>query len=336
MDNFQVYILDRNKNLVPVGIPGEIYISGDGLARGYLGNPALTAERFVENPFVRGERMYRTGDRARWYPKGDIEFLGRIDYQVKVRGYRIELGEIESRLLSHDAVLEAVVKDFRDDAGNTYLAAYVVATGELGGEALRAHLAESLPDYMLPSAFVFLDQMPLNNNGKADRGALEKPAESAGFTADCVPPENETEAVLADIWAGVLGLGQVGALDDYTSLGGDSLSAIRIITEIHKKLGTELSPKTVFQLRTVRRLACHIASLRGQTSEYRLIPRVADSPWYPVSSAQKRQYLLQELDGGVSYNLPGVLEIHGKPDPERMNAVFAAIVAQHESLRTKL
>ncbi len=175
IDNFNVYILDKNKNILPIGIPGELFISGAGLGRGYINNPEMTAERFIVNPFEHGARMYRTGDRGRWYPKGDIEFLGRMDFQTKIKGYKIELGEIESRLLSHGSVREAAVKSFVDDEGKAYLAAFLVTTNVIGTDEIRQYLADMLPDYMIPGYIVFLDKMPLNYNGKTDRNALSKP-----------------------------------------------------------------------------------------------------------------------------------------------------------------
>ncbi|SHI02336.1 amino acid adenylation domain-containing protein [Sporobacter termitidis DSM 10068] len=333
IDNFSIYILDKNRNLLPVGIPGEIYIGGVGVARGYLNNPALTAERFVENPFVHGEKIYRTGDKARWYPKGDIEFLGRMDFQVKVKGFRIETGEIEARLLTHPDILEAAVKSFRDEGG-VYLAAYVVAGKAVGAEDIRQYLAETLPEYMIPGCVVFLDKMPLNNNGKTDRNALPAPENHHVAAAEYTPPSNGAESALCDIWARALGLGQVGVSDEYSVLGGDSLTAIRIITDIHKSFGVEISPKLIFQLQTVKRLAARLETLQGRKAEAAQIPRVAESAWYPASSAQKRQFILNSIDGGVSYNLPGGMEITGKIDAGRVNDVFKKIVARHETLRT--
>jgi amino acid adenylation domain-containing protein len=332
IDNFSVYILDRNRNLLPVGVPGEIYISGAGVGRGYLGNRELTAERFIWNPYVPGKKMYRTGDKARWYPKGDIEFLGRMDYQIKIKGYRIEPGEIEARLLSNETVLEAVVKDFKDDAGITFLAAYIVAPEGIEAVELRAFLQDKLPEYMVPACFVFLENMPKNANGKVDRSALRKPEYSGSVSAEYIAPADDTEKALAGIWQEVLGIEYVGVLDDYTSAGGDSLKAIMIITAINKKWGIEVSPKEIFSTKNVRELASLIKNSSG--TGYTQIPIAPESAWYPVSSAQKRQYILNEMEGGTRYNLPGILVMEGKVDAGRIGDVFREIIARHESLRT--
>lgn len=335
IDNFKVYILDKNKNLLPIGIPGELYISGVGVSRGYLNNPDLTADRFVGNPYVHGEKMYRTGDRARWYPKGDIEFLGRIDHQVKIRGFRIELGEIEARLVSHPLIREAVVKSFSDDAGMPFLAAYIVADGGIGADEIRGYLTQALPDYLVPASYTFLDKMPLNNNGKTDRNALVRPDGISSAAEEYLPPSNEAEAVLTEIWSKVLGIKRIGVLDNYAALGGDSLNAIKIITEIHKTCGIEISPKEVFTLQTIRRLAEHMTASGGQKNGYTQIPKVSESSCYPVSSAQKRQYILNKISGGISYNLPGGMALEGRIDADKIKSVFQRIVKRHDSLRTR-
>lgn len=335
IDNINLYIFDKNQNLLPVGIPGELYIGGAGVARGYLYNPELTGEKFVINPYKRNEILYRTGDRARWYPKGDIEFLGRIDHQVKIRGFRIELGEIEARLTSHPLIREAVVKSFSDDAGMPFLAAYIVADGGIGADEIRGYLTQALPDYMVPASYTFLEKMPLSNNGKTDRNALERPDDISLDADEYTPPANETEASLTEIWRKVLGITRIGVLDNYAALGGDSLNAIKIITEIHKTFGIEISPKEIFALHTIRRLAERMNASGGQKNSYSQIPKVTESSCYPVSSAQKRQYILNRISGGISYNLPGGMALEGRIDADRIKSVFQRIVKRHESLRTR-
>lgn len=334
IDNISLYILDKNQNLLPVGIPGELYIGGVGVARGYLYNPDLTTERFIINPYKRNEILYRTGDRVRWYPKGDIEYLGRMDYQVKIRGFRIELGEIEAKLLSHNAITEAVVKPFDSGNGQPYLAAYIVANSTLGADDIRTYLAETLPDYMVPSSYVFLDAMPLNSNGKADRKALLRPDNSVPEKTEYTPPANETEALLAEIWRGVLGIGPIGVLDEYAALGGDSLNAIRIITEIHKTFGIDMSPKNIFVMKTVRKLSDEILSKSSRKTGYTHLPQASKSGFYEVSSAQKRLYILHKINGGTSYNLPGVLVIEGAADKNILEDILNTITRRHEALRT--
>jgi aryl carrier-like protein len=263
--NTQLCILDADLNAVPIGVVGELYIGGAGLARGYHGRPGLTAERFVPNPFGRepGERLYRTGDLARWRPDGSIDYVGRIDHQVKVRGFRIELGEIEARLLAHEDVGEAVVVA-RDGSSGKQLIGYVVcgagggmdevAAGSLG-DRLRDHLRSVLPDYMVPARIVVLDRMPLTPNGKLDRKALPEP-DFAG--ADYVAPDSEIERKLVAIWEEVLGLDRIGITDNFFELGGDSILSLQIIARARKE-GLKLTPKQLFEKQTIKELAleCH-------------------------------------------------------------------------------
>jgi len=224
--NMQAYVLDGDLRLVPVGVAGELYVGGVGLARGYFGRPDLTAERFVPNPFADGERLYWTGDLARWRQDGELEYLGRLDHQVKIRGFRIELGEIEAALLDDWSVTQAVVVAREDSPGDKRLAAYVVGARGTAvdiGE-LRARLKQTLPDYMIPSAFVVLEALPLTPNGKIDRRALPAP-EMQTASSGYVAPRTATEQVLASIWCEVLKVERVGIEDNFFALGGHSLLA---------------------------------------------------------------------------------------------------------------
>lgn len=260
--NTQLYVLDRHKQPVPVGIPGELYIGGEGVVRGYHLRPELTAERFVENPFRAGERMYRTGDLVRWREDGEIDFLGRIDHQVKIRGYRIELGEIEARLNSHAAIWEGVVTARKDESETYYLAAYVVAHNEQPSEqSVREHLRSTLPEYMVPTAYAFLDAMPKTPNGKIDRKRLPdpyqlKPQRKAAFVA----PEGEVESVLASVWQTVLGREQVGIDDNFFDIGGHSLLVVRVHRELDGKLPKPLQLTDLYRFPTIRALVKHIES----------------------------------------------------------------------------
>jgi acyl carrier protein len=245
---------------VPVGVYGELYIGGDGLARNYLQRPALTAETFVPNPFSvkPGSRLYRTGDLVRYLTDGSIEFLGRIDHQVKIRGFRIELGEIESVLGRHPKVSDTVVIAREDVRGDKRLVAYVVASHEPTPtfSELRSFLKEKLPDYMIPSAFVFLDSLPLTPNGKVDRRALPKPEGSlTGTIENFVPPRNPVEATLAQIWANLLRVEQVGVHDNFFELGGHSLLATRVVSRIQKEFDVDLKIAHFFEMPTVSELA---------------------------------------------------------------------------------
>ncbi len=256
--NVRIYLLDRTLSPVPVGVAGELYIGGEGVARGYLKRPALTAEKFVPDPFGRsGGRLYKTGDLARYRADGTIEFLGRIDHQVKIRGFRIELGEIEARLLQHSEVHEAVVLAREDNSGNRQLIAYVVGNSGASPEpdALREHLKARLPDYMLPNAFVFVDRMPLSANGKLERKALPAPDFCGQLQQHYVEPRTETEHILADIWAEVLGLERVGIRDNFFELGGHSLLATQLVSRLCRQFNIELPLKAIFEQGTVENIA---------------------------------------------------------------------------------
>jgi amino acid adenylation domain-containing protein len=257
--NTQIYVLDKGRNLVPRGAVGELYIGGDGLARGYLHREELTRERFVPNPFVRNALIYCTGDMARWLPDGTVECLGRVDNQVKIRGYRIELGEVETLLGSHAGVKQCVVVAREDTPGNKVLAAYFVpqAAGPAPSASdLRAHLKQALPDYMIPSTFIAMERLPLTPNGKIDRKALPAPDDQAAdSTRDSAAPRDAIEQMLSHIWAKVLGVKRIGLHDNFFDLGGHSLLAVRIMAEVEKLFGTRLPLATLLQAPTVAELA---------------------------------------------------------------------------------
>jgi amino acid adenylation domain-containing protein len=259
--DLQLYLLDGYLEPVPIGVPGEIYVGGGGVARGYLHRPGLTAERFVPHPFGEepGERLYRAGDQARWLPDGTLEFLGRIDQQVKIRGFRIELGEIEAVLLGHTAVREAAVLARTDELGQTRLIAYLVAEGEAPSiESLRAHLAGTLPEYMVPAAYVFLDALPLTPNGKLDRKALPDPEASRQLATAYVAPRNALDETLAGIVAEVLGMERVGIHDDFFALGGDSLKGAVLINRVQERVGEIVHVAALFERPTVADLAGYL------------------------------------------------------------------------------
>jgi amino acid adenylation domain-containing protein len=255
--NAKVYLLDRHRQPVPVGVPGELCIGGVSLARGYLGRPELTSERFVADPFSEEAEgcLYRTGDLARWRPDGEIEYLGRADHQVKIRGFRVEPGEIEAVLRQHPTVREALVVA-REDAGGRRLVAYLVSDGTAATPVeLREFLAHSLPEYMIPSAFVPLDAFPINPNGKIDRHALPEPAERPELEQLYVAPRTELERALAEIWQQVLSVDRVGMNDDFFELGGHSLMAVRLFADIERKLGARLPLSALFETTTIAGLA---------------------------------------------------------------------------------
>jgi acyl-coenzyme A synthetase/AMP-(fatty) acid ligase/acyl carrier protein len=273
LPNTQAYVVDRYGNPQPVGIPGELYLAGDGLAQGYYGRPDLTAERFVRNPFGgKSPRMYKTGDLCRWLADGNLEYLGRLDHQVKLRGFRIELGEIEAALAKHESVRQCLVMAREDEPGMKRLVAYVVATsGEKGdAEPLREHLKQSLPEFMVPSAFVMLESLPLTPNGKVDRKALPKPELSA--TSLTVAPRDEVETKLRKIWQEILQCGPMGVTDNFFDLGGHSLLATQLISRLRETFQLELPLRSLFEATTVSELACRIeaAGREAQTDAGRI------------------------------------------------------------------
>ncbi|WP_168714696.1 non-ribosomal peptide synthetase [Streptomyces sp. A0592] len=330
LPNLRAHVLDAGLRPVPPGVPGELYLSGAGLARGYLGRPALTAERFVADPFAPGERMYRTGDLARRRPDGRVEYLGRTDHQVKVRGFRIEPGEIETVLAAHPDVLQVAVLPHQDGAAGTRLVAHVVARTPLDAAALRAHAAAALPDYMVPAAFTALDELPLNVNGKLDRSALPAPdfAAAAGGRA----ARTAHEEILCGLFGEVLGLtGPVSADDDFFALGGHSLLATRLLSRVRSVLGAELGIRDVFEAPTVAGLA---QRLDGATA--RLALTAGERPDdLPLSFAQQRLWLIDRMEGpSALYNMPLALRLTGPLDPAALELALGDLVARHEILRT--
>jgi amino acid adenylation domain-containing protein len=270
VSNTQVYVLDSHRELLPIGVPGELYIGGDGLARGYLNRPDLTAERFVPNPFSNDSdsKLYRTGDLCRWRDDGTLEYLGRIDHQVKLRGFRIELGEIEAMLSSHSSIAQCVVVLREDRPGDKRLVAYYTLRGDPNPSIfeLREFLGSKLPEYMVPAAFVRLDTLPLTPSGKIDRRALPLPdIKDVGVQDQYTPPRNGIEEQLAQIWSEVLGIERIGIHDNFFALGGHSLLAVRLFSEINNRLGRELPLSILFQQGTIAQIAQFIdASIEDQ------------------------------------------------------------------------
>jgi len=265
-------VLDEDLNLLPVGVPGGICIGGDGLARGYINKPQLTGEKFIENPFTPGERIYRTGDFGRWLSDGNIEFLGRIDHQVKIRGQRIELEEIEIQLVKHDSIKEAVVIAREDKNKIKYLSAYMVTDGQLNISRVREHLMDHLPGYMVPGHFVELEQMPLTPNGKIDRKALQKIERSARLEdTEYVPPRNQVEEKLVKLWKSELGLDRVGIKDNYFNIGGDSIKSIRLINLVNESLAVNFKIVDLYENSTIEELAAKVnpAQREGPDDDYK-------------------------------------------------------------------
>ncbi|WP_367949384.1 amino acid adenylation domain-containing protein, partial [Paenibacillus sp. AK121] len=329
----RVYVLDENRRPVPIGVAGEMYVAGEGLARGYLNRPDLTAEKFVDSPFAEGEKLYRSGDLAAWLPDGNIEYLGRIDHQVKIRGYRIELDEIETQLLNVEGVEEAVVLARQDGGGEKALVAYFVADRTLTVSEMRTSLAQGMPGYMIPSYFVQLERMPLTTNGKVDRKALPEPQGGIQTGVEYVAPRNRTESQLVKIWEEVLGYSGIGVLDNFFDLGGHSLRATTLVSKVHQELNVELPLRDVFRYSTIEEMALAISRIGEQS--FSSIPLAGARTYYPLSSAQKRLFILNQLEGAdQSYNMPGVLLLEGSIDRSLLEKAFRGLIARHETLRT--
>ncbi|WP_051153511.1 non-ribosomal peptide synthetase [Ruminiclostridium papyrosolvens] len=335
--NNRIYILDENKKLMEPGKMGELYIAGEGLARGYINKPEQTCERFVPDTFFPDERMYRTGDLAMYRNDGDIEFCGRVDNQVKVRGYRIELGEIESQLSKHPHVKEALVVarvDTRDEGdGSAYICAYIIGDSELKVQDLKGHLASKLPDYMIPSYFVKLEKIPLNTNGKVDIKELPDPIKSLCISTEYVPPETDIQKYLVEVWSEILGAERIGINDNFFELGGHSLKATMLTSRIFKKFGVNLSQSELFRNETVKKLSYYIAS--AGKDEFLSIEPAPVTDCYPLSSAQKRLYIMDKFEGSnISYNLQSMLILEGKIDRKQVEMTVAKLMERHEVFRT--
>ncbi|MCS0603436.1 amino acid adenylation domain-containing protein [Streptomyces sp. LP11] len=331
MANTRMYVLDEGLRPVVPGVVGELYVAGSHLAWGYIGRPGLSSERFVADPFGPvGERMYRTGDLARWNEFGEVVFEGRADQQVKLRGFRIELGEIETVLVAHESVSQAAVIVREDRPGDKRLVAYVV--GEADADTLHGHCADRLAEYLVPSAFVTVPELPLTANGKLDRRALPAP-QAAGATGRA--PRTPAEEVLCGLFADILGVPAVSVDDDFFRLGGHSLLATRLVGRVRSALATELSLRDFFRYPTVARLAEHIAGGAGTAPRPRLAVAARQDDHLPLSAAQRRLWFLDQMEGpSATYNIPLAVTLTGAVDPELLRQALGDVLARHEVLRT--
>jgi amino acid adenylation domain-containing protein len=360
--HLELHVLDRHLKPVPIGVPGELFVGGDGLARGYLNRPELTAQKFIPHPFsaTPDERLYRTGDLVRYTSDGDIEYLGRIDHQVKLRGFRVELGEIESVLAQHPAVREAVAliaeaascRPAADhEAGpnvggwtagsrlrDKRLVAYVICGEDVADSELRGHVRERLPEYMVPAAFVRLDAFPLTANGKLDRRALPKPEWTRRDSDRAyIAPGTETEAALARIWQDVLGVKQAGLHDSFFDLGGHSLLATQVVSRVRDLFHVELSVRVFFESPSLESVAKAIDAEAGREALAAppITPVPRDKP-LPCSYAEESLWFLEGLSGGFSaYNIPLYLRLRGRLDGSILRRSLLRIVSRHEVLRTR-
>jgi amino acid adenylation domain-containing protein len=321
--------MDKNLKLAPFGVAGELCVSGVGVGRGYLNRPELSREKFVQNPYKPGERLYRSGDLVRLTTDKEMEYLGRIDYQVKIRGFRIELGEIESQLLNHPIVKEVVVILMVDDSGDKQLCAYIVCEETPNTTELKEFLAKKLPDYMIPSYMVTLDKIPLTPNGKVDKKALPGPKAAAKETYTA--PRNLLEKRLVEIWSEVLGVEYplIGINSNFFELGGHSLKATVLLGRLHQEFNIKIPLGEFFKNPTIKELAHY-----GQSSvkdEYVALGRVEKREFYALSASQKHMFILSQF---IEYNMPTAMVIEGKLDRELFERVMQKMVNRHESLRT--
>ncbi len=332
--NSRVYVLDARLRPVPVGVPGELYLAGDQLARGYFGRPDLTSDRFVANPFEPGARMYRTGDLVAWNAAGELDYRGRTDFQVKVRGFRIELGEIEAALLAQPGIAAAAVAAKSDPHTGDLLVGYLVpaqAGAELDIPSITAALAARLPSYMTPTAWVVLPALPLNVNGKLDRKALPDPVfEAREFRA----PSTPIEEIVAGVFTDVLGLERVGVDDDFFALGGNSLIATQVTARLGAALDAEVPVRLLFEASTVAALAMRVESLAGAGGRPALTPRPRPER-IPLSLAQQRMWLLNGMGASTAvYNIPAAVRLSGELSVSALREALADVLARHEVLRT--
>jgi amino acid adenylation domain-containing protein len=343
IDNTQAYILDSHLNLLPVGVPGELCVSGDGIARGYLNRPLLSKEKFISDPYRPARVMYRTGDLGRWLSNGRIQFLGRIDQQAKVRGYRVEPAEVESLLLKHKCVKEAVVTVKEHQDGNKYLCAYFISNNagiNTGNEHqaadLREHLKKNLPEYMVPSYFIQVERIPLTPNGKLDRKALPEPDPGAS-DAEYTAPRNDVEKKLVELWREILGIekDRIGIDCNFFESGGHSLNATVLLSRIHKAFNVKMPLVEIFTNPTIRGLARELKKPVKSQCRYASIEPVEKQEYYSLSSAQRRGYFLYQMDGrNIVYNVPFVVAVEGDINKNRLESTFMEVIERHESLRT--
>jgi amino acid adenylation domain-containing protein len=340
LPNLNIYIVDDRMQLCPVGIRGEIWVSGLGVGRGYLNDEEKSIEVFGADPFAeaRGDRLYKTGDLGSWLPDGTIEFFGRKDYQVKIRGFRIELAEIENQLAAHPAIKEAVVVDKEDEAGNKYLCAYVKAASaasisSAGLVELKEYLSTSLPDYMIPAYFVTLEKIPLTANGKVDRQAL--PSVEVKTAGRYVGPRTAIEKELAKLWSEVLNVPEhtIGLTANFFQLGGHSLKAMTLMAGIHRELEVKIPLAEIFRNQTVGELARYITGVGKE--RFVAVEPAEEKEYYDVSSAQKRLYLFQQLEpDSVVYNIPSTVVLTMALGPEKLGRTAEQLIDRHGSLRT--
>ncbi|MEL6863344.1 MAG: amino acid adenylation domain-containing protein [Bacteroidota bacterium] len=334
LSNTQIYILTPDQQLAGIGIEGELYIGGDGVALGYLNREELTRERFIPSPFPGSDRLYRTGDIARWRSDGTVEFVGRKDDQVKIRGYRIELGEVEAVLNACKGVKQQVVVVRKDEQDNKQMVAYIVPDGPFNTFAIQSQMKEQLPDYMVPALMVAMDQLPLNKNGKVDKKALPAPKTSHAPTNDYVAPSKPLEKSVAHIWSNLLGIERIGIHDNFFELGGHSILAIKLMSSLRHDLNIEVAMKDLFAYPTIATL-CTAFDTELRTTPIPPINIDAERPkQVPLSFAQERLWFLDQLSGSTHYHIPYVQGFQSDLDVASLQEAFSELINRHEALRT--
>lgn len=332
LDNTQAYVLDTKGNLCGIGIEGELHIGGEGVTMGYLNNVEKTNEKFIENPFRSGSRIYKTGDLVKWLPDGTLDFIGRVDNQVKLRGFRIELPEIEFQLDQLDDVQESVVM-IREVQGEKTLVAYYKSKAPIDHESITESLSESLPSYMIPAVFMHMEEFPLTTNGKINRKLL--PEHEVTKDKNYISPTDEVEHKLVDIWAEILKINPevISVNVNYYKYGGDSLNAMILIGRIKKEFKVEITVEELFANLTVQQLKDLV--LNASSAKISTIPAAVESEYYPLSSSQQRMYYLYQYDKkSTAYNVPLVLTLNGTLDREKLSMALNQLVDRHENLRT--
>lgn len=332
--NTQIYILDRNNKLQPIGVSGELCIAGYGLAEGYYNDQKLTAEKFIINPIKKGERLYKTGDIAKWLDDGRIECQGRLDDQVKIRGYRIETGEIEAQIMKCAEVGKAVVIAKTDPHGSKYLCAYLVGGSRLNIADLKKSLAQMLPDYMIPSYFVEVDDIPVLPNGKINRKALPAPEDIVKGKQQYVSPQDEYEEKVLSMMKNILNINDMGVTDNFYELGGHSLNTVMLSSRIYKEFRVEVPIKEIYQNPTARELA-GLIRLKNRKDSQEITP-AEKRDYYPLTASQKRLFILNGMEEtGLQYNLPFAVLIDGRLDVHRLKDAIEKLTQRHEALRTE-
>ena len=331
--NVKIYILNKDKNIVETGCVGEIYISGNGVGRGYIGMDKETQESFIPDPFELGNVMYKTGDLARYLLNGNIEYIGRKDHQVKVRGFRIELSEIESQILKFENVSKALIIAREGENNEKYLCAYVISGKELDVKELKKHLSKSLPYYMIPAYFIQLEKLPITTNGKIDLKALKEPDKQSIIISDEDLPQNETEKTLCKLWIEILNINNVGVNENFFEVGGHSLKANILASIVEKEFGVVVPISQIFNSPTIRELALYMKN--ASKSSYEVISRAEMKDYYEISPSQRWIFTSHNLGGrNVMWNMPGAMIIEGNLEKDKLETAIKLLAKRHEIMRT--